>query len=150
MVSMVKNLFFCKNKKNEDNLDNNAIELAKLLSNGISGLECLYDANKLKFSFRCIIANLRFTLAMKNSPSTGEDMNEELGFDLINTDGDPFVELDAGGTQWFNAFSNPTVARIPPVPVPGAGIVTVNVPLSDDWVPLKAIIATALLLFDEL
>ena len=25
----------------------NAIELAKLLSNGISGLECLYDANKL-------------------------------------------------------------------------------------------------------
>ena len=28
MVSMVKNLFFGKNKKNEDNLDNNAIELA--------------------------------------------------------------------------------------------------------------------------
>jgi hypothetical protein len=36
------------------------------------------------------------------------------------------------------------------VPVPGAGIVTVNVPASDDCVEPKSIIATALLLSDEL
>ena len=110
----------------------NAVELAKVISDGvvaagpINPLEVLFDPIKLKFSFRCIIANLRVTLAMKNSPSTGEDMNEELGFDLINIDGDPFVELDAGGTQWFNGFSNPTVAGIPPVPVPGPGTDTIR------------------------
>lgn len=114
----------------EGNYD--AVELAKVISDGvvaagpINPLEVKFDPIKLKFSFRCIIANLRVTLAMKNSPSTGEDMNEELGFDLINTDGDPFVELDAGGTQWFNGFSNPTVAGIPPVPVPGPGTDTIR------------------------
>ena len=77
----------------------NAIELAKIISDGVvaagpvNPLEVLFDPIKLKFSFRCIIKTYRITLAMKNGASTGEDMNEELGFDLINTQGDPFVEL---------------------------------------------------------
>jgi len=104
----------------------NAVELAKAISDGvvaagpINPLEVKFDPIALKFTFRCIIANLRVTLAMKNGAATGEDMNEELGFDLINVLGDPFVELDPGGTQWFNGFSNP-----PAVP-PGVGVDTVR------------------------
>ena len=76
----------------------NAVELALLLTNGIAGLECLYDHNKLKFSFRCLTPGFRITLALKNGIDTGtpdapgEDMNEELGFDWFNILGDPFVE----------------------------------------------------------
>ena len=109
----------------------NAVELAKTISDGvvaagpINPLEVKFDPVKLKFSFRCIIANLRITMAMKNGASTGEDMNEELGFDLINTDGDPFVELDAGGTQWFNGFSNPTLGG-GGAPVAGPGTDTIR------------------------
>ena len=109
----------------------NAIQLANTISNGvvaagpINPLEVKFDPVKLKFSFRCIIANLRVTLAMKNGASTGEDMNEELGFDLINTDGDPFVELNAGGTQWFNGFSNPTLGG-GGAPVAGPGTDTIR------------------------
>ena len=110
----------------------NAVELADYLTNNVVApgpiypLEVTYDSISLKFRFRSVIANQRITMAMRNSASTGEDMNEELGFDLINIVGDPFVELDAGGTQWFNGFSNPTVAGIPPVPVPGPGTDTVR------------------------
>ena len=93
----------------------NAIELAALLSNGISGLECLYDANKLKFSFRCLNAGSRITLALRNGEDTGtpeapgEDMNEELGFDWFNILGDPFVERDLAGLQpYFYGYTNPT------------------------------------------
>ena len=109
----------------------NAVELAKTISDGVvsagpvNPLEVKFDPVKLKFSFRCIIANLRITLAMKNGASTGEDMNEELGFDLINTDGDPFVELDAGGTQWFNGFCNPTLGG-GGAPVAGPGTDTIR------------------------
>ena len=109
----------------------NAIQLAKVISDGVvaagplNPLEVKFDPVKLKFSFRCIIANLRVTLAMKNGASTSEDMNEELGFDLINTDGDPFVELDAGGTQWFNGFSNPTLDANGD-PVAGVGVDTIR------------------------
>lgn len=104
----------------------NAVELANYLSNNVIAagpvfpLEVLFDSIKLKFSFRCIIPNLRVTLAMKNSASTNEDMNEELGFDLINIIGDPFVELNAGGTQWFNGFTNP------PIVPPGIGVDTIR------------------------
>jgi len=109
----------------------NAVELAKTISNGVAAagpvypLEVKFDPVKLKFSFRCIIANLRVTLAMKNGAATGEDMNEELGFDLINVDGDPFVELNAGGTQWFNGFSNPTLGG-GGAPVAGPGTDTIR------------------------
>tara|TARA_R100000655_G_scaffold20421_2_gene42124 strand:+ start:693 stop:1829 length:1137 start_codon:yes stop_codon:yes gene_type:complete len=104
----------------------NAVELAKTISDGVvaagplNPLEVLFDPIKLKFSFRCISKSLRVTLAMKNGASTSEDMNEELGFDLINTDGDPFVELNAGANQWFNGFSNPPAAP------PGVGVDTIR------------------------
>ncbi len=110
----------------------NAVELAKTISDGVVAagplfpLEVKFDPVKLKFSFRCIVKNLRVTLAMKNGAATGEDMNEELGFDLINVLGDPFVELNAGANQWFNGFSNPTLGGVPPVPIPGAGTDTVR------------------------
>jgi len=110
----------------------NAVELADYLSKNVVAagpifpLEVSFDSISLKFRFRCIIANLRVTLAMKNGASTVEDMNEELGFDLINSIGDPFVELNAGGTQWFNGFSNPTLAGAPPLPVAGVGVDTVR------------------------
>tara|TARA_R100000808_G_C2154667_1_gene165829 strand:- start:5248 stop:6375 length:1128 start_codon:yes stop_codon:yes gene_type:complete len=104
----------------------NAVELAKVISDGVvaagplNPLEVKFDPVKLKFSFRCIQKNLRVTLAMKNGAATGEDMNEELGFDLINTDGDPFVELNLGANQWFNGFSNPPAAP------PGVGVDTIR------------------------
>ena len=109
----------------------NAIQLANTISQGVVGagpifpLEVKFDPIKLKFSFRCIIANLRVTLAMKNGAATGEDMNEELGFDLIAVQGDPFVELDAGGTQFFNGFSNPTLGG-GGAPVAGPGTDTIR------------------------
>ena len=110
----------------------NAVELADYLTQNVVAagpiypLEVTFDSISLKFRFRCVIANTRVTLAMKNGASTTEDMNEELGFDLINTQGDPFVELDAAGTQWFNGFSNPTLGGAPPVPIPGLGVDTIR------------------------
>jgi len=105
----------------------NAIELAKLISNGISGLECLYDANKLKFSFRSLNAGVRITLALRNGVDTGtpefpgEDMNEELGFDWFNILGDPFVERDIAGLQpYFYGYTNPTL-DVNGNPIPGLG-----------------------------
>lgn len=105
----------------------NAIELAKLLSNGISGLECLYDPNKLKFSFRSLNAGVRITLALRNGEDTGtpdfpgEDMNEELGFDWFNILGDPFVERDIAGLQpYFYGYTNPTL-DVNGNPIPGPG-----------------------------
>ena len=92
----------------------NAVELALLLTNGITGLECLYDPNKLKFSFRCLTKAFRITLALRNGVDTGtpqnpgEDMNEELGFDWFNILGDPFVEKDpAGLSPHYYGYTNP-------------------------------------------
>lgn len=105
----------------------NAIELAKLISNGITGLECLYDPNKLKFSFRSLNAGVRITLALRNGVDTGtpefpgEDMNEELGFDWFNILGDPFVERDIAGLQpYFYGYTNPTL-DVNGNPIPGPG-----------------------------
>ena len=91
----------------------NAVELAALLTAGIAGLEVLYDANKLKFSFRNTNIGSRITLALKNGQDTGtpefpgEDMNEELGFDWFNILGDPFVERDNLGLQpFFYGYTN--------------------------------------------
>lgn len=110
----------------------NAVELANYLTNNIiaagpiNPLEVVFDSIALKFKFRCVIADLRVTLALKNGAATGtpdspgEDMNEELGFDFIALTGDPFVELNAAGTQWFNGFSNATLGG-GGVVVPGVG-----------------------------
>tara|TARA_R110000765_G_scaffold328188_1_gene419209 strand:+ start:4130 stop:5272 length:1143 start_codon:yes stop_codon:yes gene_type:complete len=105
----------------------NAVELALLLTNGIAGLEVLYDTNKLKFSFRNLNAGTRITLALRNGIDTGtpdapgEDMNEELGFDWFNILGDPFVERDGAGLlpYWFG-YTNAT--GLPVVPGPGTDV----------------------------
>jgi len=105
----------------------NAIELANLLSTGVPNLECLYDPNKLKFSFRCLTPGLRITLALRNGQDTGtpqnpgEDMNEELGFDWFNILGDPFVERDIAGLQpYYHGYTNPTLDAFGNV-IPGPG-----------------------------
>jgi hypothetical protein len=115
----------------------NAVELANTISNGVvavgpvNPLEVKFDSIRLKFSFRCITPGLRVTLGLKNGAATGtpdspgEDMNEELGFDFVALTGDPFVELDGGGTQWFNGFSNPTLGG-GGLPVAGPGTDTVR------------------------
>jgi len=99
----------------------NAIELAALLTAGIAGLEVLYDANKLKFSFRCLNKGTRITLALRNGQDTGtpeapgEDMNEELGFDWFNILGDPFVEMEnVGLTPNFYGYTNPNPGVVGP------------------------------------
>lgn len=61
----------------------------------VNTFQMLYDPIALKFKF-IMNAVGRITMAFKNSPDTTEDMNEEIGFDLINTLGDPFVE-NVGG-----------------------------------------------------
>jgi len=105
----------------------NAVELAALLTAGIAGLEVLYDANKLKFSFRNLNKGTRITLALRNGQDTGtpeapgEDMNEELGFDWFNILGDPFVEMEnVGLTPNYYGYSNPTL-DVNGNPIPGPG-----------------------------
>ena len=106
-------------------------QLAKFLrdnieSFGVKPLNCVYDVNKLKFKFSCNTPNFRITLALKNGVSTGtktspgDDMNEELGFDFDNITGDPFVELNGAGTQYFFGYTNATVDAFGNI-VPGAG-----------------------------
>ena len=101
----------------------NAVELANYLTTNIPNLECLYDPIRMKFSFRCLTAGFRITLALRNGPLTGtidapgNDMNEELGFDFINITGDPFVERDPVGlNEYWYGFSNGNPG------VPGAGV----------------------------
>jgi len=81
----------------------NVIQLAAYITNAINTqsllapntFEMIYDPIALKFKF--IMNGLgRITMAFKNSPNISEDMNEEIGFDLDNTLGDPFVE-NVGG-----------------------------------------------------
>ena len=110
----------------------NAVELANYLTTNVfsagpvSPLEVTFDPISLKFRFRCVIAGLRVTLALKHGAATGtpeqpgEDMNEELGFDFINLFGDPFVERDGAGLQeYYYGYS--THQGTPDAPVAGAG-----------------------------
>jgi len=116
----------------------NAVELANYLTTHIESagpvypLEVKFDPISLKFKFRCLIAGLRITLALKHGAATGtpeapgEDMNEELGFDFINLFGDPFVERDPAGLQeYYYGYS--THQGTPDAPIAGAGVV-VNPP----------------------
>ena len=99
----------------------NAVELAEYITRGINiqlvlapnSFQMLYDPIALKFKF---IMNTpgRITLAMKNSPNLVVDMNEEIGFDLTNTPGDPFVENVGGAFPIRYGYVNE--------PVGGTGI----------------------------
>ena len=99
----------------------NAVELAEYITRGINiqlvlapnSFQMLYDPIALKFKF---IMNTvgRITLAMKNSPNLVVDMNEEIGFDLTNTPGDPFVENVGGALPIRYGYVNE--------PVGGTGI----------------------------
>jgi hypothetical protein len=87
-------------------------------------LQVLYDPITMKFKFSSTIANIRITLGLKNGVQTGtaqspgDDMNEELGFDFEDILGDPFVELNAAGTQWNYGYTNAGLI----VPGPGTDI----------------------------
>lgn len=106
----------------------NAVELANHLTANIANLIVEYDSIRMKFAFRTDAGGVRITLGLRNGPFTGtpdapgDDMNEELGFDFLNTLGDPFVERDpAGLTGRFYGYTNATTAGLPPVVVPGPG-----------------------------
>jgi len=94
---------------------------------GVFPLKCLYDNTKIKFKFSSSVPNYRITLALKNGVATGtktspgDDMNEELGFDFDGIAGDPFVELNAAGTQWSYGFTNTSGAAGPGVDLPVFG-----------------------------
>tara|TARA_R110002126_G_scaffold146267_2_gene292232 strand:+ start:2813 stop:3952 length:1140 start_codon:yes stop_codon:yes gene_type:complete len=60
----------------------------------VNTFQMVYDSIALKFKF-LMNATGRISMAFKNSPNIAEDMNEEIGFDLENTLGDPFVEFNA-------------------------------------------------------
>lgn len=103
-------------------------QLASTLSAGIltapGGVPCLdikYNSIKQKFEFVCIVPGVRCTLGLQNglfSGLDGDDINEEIGFDLNNIQGDPFVELALGAPPfpWNNGYTRP------PLVVPGVGI----------------------------
>lgn len=88
---------------------------------GVPALDILYDPVKQKFKFACIVPGVRCTFGLQNglfSGLDGDDINEEIGFDLNNIQGDPFFELDAGAPPfpWNNGYTRP------PVAVPGPGV----------------------------
>lgn len=91
----------------------NVIELAAYITEAINSqqglpvntFQMIYDSVSLKFKF-IMNALGRITMAFKNSPNTAEDMNEEIGFDLENTLGDPFVENVGGGLPIRYGFTN--------------------------------------------
>ena len=99
----------------------NAVQLAEYITRGVNiqlglavnSFQMLFDPIAIKFKF---IMNTtgRVTLAMKNSPNLVVDMNEEIGFDLTNTPGDPFVENVGGALPIRYGYVNE--------PVGGTGI----------------------------
>tara|TARA_R100000951_G_C2634869_1_gene178938 strand:+ start:447 stop:1574 length:1128 start_codon:yes stop_codon:yes gene_type:complete len=91
-----------------------------ILSGGVPALDVKYNPVKQKFEFVCIVPGIRCTLGLQNglfSGLDGDDINEEIGFDLNNIQGDPFFELDVGAPPfpWNNGYTTP------PLVVPGAG-----------------------------
>ena len=83
-----------------------------------------YDSRALKFRFY-ISAVGRVCMAFKHSPDLSNDMNEEIGFDLDNALGDPFVEnTGLAGTPLAYGYVNP------PVGGTGVGINTYTNPLA--------------------
>ena len=87
---------------------------------GVPVLDILYDPIKQKFKFVNIVAGTRCTLGLQNglfSGLDGDDINEEIGFDLNNIQGDPFVELAAGAPPfpWNSGYTRP------PAILPGPG-----------------------------
>ncbi len=109
----------------------NAIELANYITNEINTtagvpnlMSMVYDTISLKFKFVCNVNNNRITLATQygvESGIDGNDMNEELGFDLNTPSGDCFFERDGVG-NYRAGFTDP-----PPV-LPGIGIDTITIP----------------------
>jgi len=102
----------------------NAVELANYLTNeintsiGIVGcISIVYDSIALKFKFVCNIVNNRVTLATQygvESGVSGDDMNEELGFDLTTPTGDCYFDRTPGGN--YNAGNtDPDFAALPGV-----------------------------------
>ena len=105
----------------------NPYTLATVLESGILNgtVPCLkirYDATSQKFKFVCITAGIRVTMGLKSglfSGPSGDDINEEIGFDLKNILGDPFCELfPPGPLPWNNGYTNYDPAN----PLPGPGI----------------------------
>jgi hypothetical protein len=88
---------------------------------GVPVLDILYDPIKQKFKFTNIVAGTRCTLGLQNglfSGLDGDDINEEIGFDLNNIQGDPFFELGFGAFPWNNGYTRP------PAILPGVGVDT--------------------------
>ena len=127
--------------------------LANVLKAGIltapAGVPCLdikYNTAKQKFEFACIVPGVRCTFGLQNglfSGLDGDDINEEIGFDLNNIQGDPFVELAPGAPvfPWNNGYTRP------PLVVPGVGIdinngpfPTINYLLADDVADMNSAI----------
>ena len=111
-----------------------SIELASYITNQINALIGIanaflmqFDINALKFRLVMTPAGIgrRITLAMQygvESGVGGNDMNEELGFDLNTPTGDPFVEYDnKGGTPYRAGNTDPTG------PLPGNGVDTITI-----------------------
>lgn len=87
---------------------------------GVPALDVKYNPIKQKFEFVCIVPGVRCTFGLQNglfSGLDGDDINEEIGFDLNNIQGDPFFELDLGAPPfpWNNGFTTP------PLVLPGPG-----------------------------
>lgn len=104
-----------------------APELATLIqdeiNSGVPGLCTIrYNTNSLKFEFACNIDNNRITLATQYGQESGvggDDMNEELGFDLNTPSGDAFFERSPLGVYRYG-FTDP------PAILPGIGITTLT------------------------
>ena len=106
-----------------------AQELAATLSAGITTfiagpgvvfpLTMTFNPTKQKFEFICNLKGYRITLGLANGVQSGldgNDVNEELGFDLTNIQGDPFSQVNGALTAWNTGYTQPPLAP------PGNGI----------------------------